>query len=95
MSIERVSRYYDGPLSQTPNKYTGDYEISVYRKFPGEREVSYILYTWVEGDNLGNLANVYNIGPKFWWEILDINPEILDPFNILPGTVLRVPYGNK
>jgi len=26
-----------------------------------------------------------------WWEIMDINPEILDPFTITPGTQLRIP----
>jgi LysM repeat protein len=94
MTIERVSRYYDGTLTQTPNKYTGTYEISVFRKFPTNVTVSYVLYTWVDGDTLGEIAKRYNVGPKYWWEILDINPEILDPFNIVPGTQLRIPYGN-
>jgi len=40
------------------------------------------------------VANRFNIGTKFWWEITDINPEILDPFDIVPGTVIRIPYGN-
>jgi len=26
-----------------------------------------------------------------WWEILDINPEILDPTTIPAGTQLRIP----
>lgn len=94
MSIERVSRYYNGPLAQTPNKYTGTYEISVFRKFPSSVSVSYVIYTWVDGDSLGEVAKRYNLGPKYWWEIMDINPEILDPFNIIPGTDLRIPYGN-
>ena len=94
MSIERVSRYYDGALVQSPNKYTGAYEISVFRKFPKSIQVKYVSYTWVDGDSLGQIAKNYNIGSKYWWEIMEINPEILDPFNIAPGTVLRIPYGN-
>jgi hypothetical protein len=89
--IERVSRYYTGPLAQTPNKYTGAYEISVFRLFPTSKKTTYDSYTWVDGDTLGGLANL-NIGdPRFWWEIMDANPTVTDPFNIPPGTLLRVP----
>lgn len=92
--IERVSRYYDGPLAQTQHKYTNQYIISVFRKFPQSKQVSYIQYTWKEGDSLARIAKNYGVGPKYWWEIMEINPEIMDPFAIEPGTVLRVPYGN-
>jgi nucleoid-associated protein YgaU len=92
--IERVSRYYDGPLTQTPDKYTGEYVISVFRRFPTSRSVNYITYTWKNGDSLSRLSEVFGVGAKYWWEILEINPEITDPFDITEGTVLRVPYGN-
>lgn len=92
--IERVSRYYDGSLTQTSDKYTDAFVISVFRRFADSKEVNYITYTWKEGDNLSNLAEVFGVGAKYWWEILDINPEILDPFDIAEGTILRVPYGN-
>jgi len=92
--IERVSRYYDGPLAQTQHKYTDQYIISVFRKFPDSQAINYISYTWKDGDSLPKLSEYYGVGAKYWWEIMDINPEISDPFNILPGTVLRVPYGN-
>jgi LysM repeat protein len=91
--IERVSRYYDGPLAQTQHKYTDQYIISVFRKFPTSKEVSYINYTWKEGDSLSTLSENFGVGAKYWWEIMEINPEIIDPFDITPGTVLRVPYG--
>jgi LysM repeat protein len=92
--IERVSRYYDGPLSQTQHKYTGQYEISVYRKFPTSKEINYLTYIWKDGDSLSNLAEKYCGGAKYWWEIMDINPEIVDAISIGAGTVIRVPYGN-
>jgi len=92
--IERVSRYYDGTLAQTPNKYTGVYEISVFRAFPNTSTVKYITYTWKDGDTLAALAERYGSGVNFWWEIMDINPQILDPFTITPGTIIKVPYGN-
>lgn len=90
--IERVSRYYDGPLAQIRQKNTGEYTIAVFRLFPEEQTVTYIEYVWVDGDNLGKLANVYLGNSKYWWEIMEINPEITDPFAITPGTKVRVPY---
>lgn len=92
--IERVSRYYDGSLTQTPDKYTGEYVISVFRRFADSQETTYITYTWKEGDNLSVLSEVFGVGAKYWWEIMEINPEIQDPFDIPEGTILRVPYGN-
>jgi LysM repeat protein len=92
--IERVSRYYDGPLTQTPHKYTGDYIISVFRSFPDSRTVNYITYTWKEGDSLSRLSETFGVGAKYWWEIMEINPQIADPFDISEGTLIRIPYGN-
>jgi nucleoid-associated protein YgaU len=92
--IERVSRYYDGPLTQTPDKYTGDYVISVFRRFPDSRTINYISYVWKEGDSLSHLSETFGVGAKYWWEIMEINPQIVDPFNIAEGTVIRIPYGN-
>lgn len=93
--IERVSRYYDGPLAQLKKKASNSYTIAVFRKFPDSKKVSYIEYVWVDGDSLGNLAQTYLGNSKYWWEIMEINPEIADPFDILPGTVIRVPYVGK
>lgn len=91
--IERVSRYYNGPLAQTKQKYTDEYVISVFRKFPTSKSLSYIEYTWKELDTMAHLAERYGNSPKFWWEILEINPSIDDCFSIEPGTVIRIPYG--
>ena len=91
--IERVSRYYDGPLAQPTHKYTGEPTIAVFRAFPESISASYSEYVWKEGDTLGAFAEKYLGGSKYWWEIMEINHEITDPFGILPGTVIRVPRG--
>jgi len=91
--IERVSRYYNGPLAQTKQKYTEEYAISVFRKFPTNVLVSYIEYTWKETDNIAYIAERYGSSPKFWWGLADINPTIDDWFAIEPGTLIRIPYG--
>ena len=91
--IERVSRYYNGPLAQTKNKYTDEYNISVFRAFPAKKTISYFEYTWKESDSIAHISEKFSGNPKFWWEILDINPTIDDGFSIEPGTVIRIPYG--
>lgn len=91
--IERVSRYYDGPLAQVNHKYTNQPTIAVFRKFKDSIETKYYEYTWVEGDTFGYFANKHLGGAKYWWEILDINPNITDPFAIEPGTKIYIPYG--
>jgi len=49
------------------------------------------MYEYVEKDRLDTLAQKYLNNPGLWYEILDINPEIIDPTNIAPGTLLRIP----
>lgn len=91
--IERVSRYYDGPLAQLNHKYSGAPTIAVFRKFKDEIETTYVEYTWTEGDNYGEFAEKHLGGAKYWWEILDVNPTITDPLSIAPGTRIYIPYG--
>jgi hypothetical protein len=95
MTIEIVSRYNDGPLFQLPDKYSSIYNIGVFRKWPSTIQRRYVEHTWEDGDSLGALAARYGDGSKYWWEIMEINPEIINPLNITPGTVVRVPYGNQ
>lgn len=91
--IERVSRYYDGPLAQPTKKYTNEPTIAVFRKFPESTVTFYMEYTWKEGDSLAALSEAVGPGSKYWWNILDINPNITDPFSLTPGTKIYLPYG--
>ena len=84
------SRYVDGTLVKTWNSRKSQYDLVVLRNWSTYVQ-SYFLYNWVETDRLDNLANKYLGNPSMWWEIMDINPEILDPFSIVPGTQLRIP----
>jgi nucleoid-associated protein YgaU len=62
----------------------------VLRSFPSYK-VTYFSYTWVETDRLDRVALRFLGAPTLWWQIMDVNPEIIDPLNIVPGTVLRIP----
>ena len=52
---------------------------------------SYTEHTYIQGERLDVIAYTYYRRPDMWWTILDHNPQITDPHNIKPGTVLRIP----
>lgn len=84
------SRYADGTLYKAWDARKNYYNLSVKREWP-TYSVQYFVYEWVEGDRLDIVANRFLGDSEFWWQILDINPEINDPFAITPGTQLRIP----
>ena len=84
------SRYADGPLFKAYDSRTNTYELTVLRSFPSYK-VTYFSYTWVETDRLDRLALRFLGASTLWWQIMDINPGIIDPLTIVPGTVLRIP----
>ena len=84
------SRYVDGKLFKAKDSRTGKTQISVFRTFPTDAKY-FFIYEWVETDRIDNIANLFLGSPNLWWKIMDFNPEILNPFNIEPGTQLRIP----
>lgn len=84
------SRYVDGSLVKVWNAKKQQYDLSVLRTWP-EYAQSFFIYEWVDGDRLDLLATRFLGNPSFWWQLLDLNPEILDPLTIAPGTQLRIP----
>lgn len=48
------------------------------------------LHTWREGDRLGLLAHEAWGDAKLWWLLCDLN-DVVDPWAIEVGTVLRIP----
>lgn len=57
----------------------------------GEHTVS--NYTWRAGDRIDRVADRFLQDPLRYWEILDLNPEILNAHQIEPGTQVRIPNG--
>ena len=86
------SRYSDASLYKSwDNRLSKqEYHITVKREWP-TYVVPYFNYEWIETDRLDLLANKFLGNSELWWQILDINPEIIDPLNILPGTNIRIP----
>jgi hypothetical protein len=84
------SRYVDGTIYKAYDARNRSFQLTVNRNFP-EYTVSFFNYDWVETDRLDDLALQFLGSSDLWWQILDLNPEILDPFAIAPGTQIRIP----
>jgi hypothetical protein len=93
VSISAQSRYHapGTTIERLPNS-GGVYNITVMRTIPGGT-ASYYLYTWRAGDRPDLVAAETLKNPNLWWAIFDINPELIYPLNILPGTIVRIPNG--
>lgn len=86
------SRYADGTLlkawdSRATKK---QFQLTVFRNWP-TYTTNFFLYVWTEMDRLDIVANKYLGDSQLWWQIMDINPELIDPFDIAPGTQVRIP----
>lgn len=95
--IDSYGRYGSGTIGQVYDKRS-HYATSsktattyVYRNFEVPKENSYIEHSFRNGDRLDIIASKLYGDPKLWAKIMDLNPEIADPFYIKPGTVIRLP----
>lgn len=84
------SRYADSLLYRAFDSRTGKYNVTVRRTYP-VYETNFRYHEWTEADRLDTIARKYLGSGSLWWQIMDLNPEILDPFSIPYGTQLRIP----
>jgi len=96
MTIYVDSRYANPILNENhviPKAWDAqrqEYHIVIFRNWP-VYSTKFTVYEWVEGDRLDNVANKFLGNPQFWWKIMDINPEVINPTNIPEGTQIRIP----
>jgi hypothetical protein len=86
------SRYADGNIFKAYDSRSKKYGITVTRNFPEETS-AFFYYSWAERDRIDALSERFLGDPDAWWQIMDFNPEIMNPFNIPVGTLLRIPRG--
>jgi len=79
------SRYADGIAVVQP-----DDTVGIRRVFPRPTQ-AFVLYTWKVTDRLDVISAKKLGGPENWWKILDANPLIQNPSDILPGQQIRIP----
>lgn len=84
------SRYANGTFLKAYDSRLSQYSNSVYRNFPSITE-DYYYYVWVDKDRIDIVAHNLLGNSDFWSKIMDINPEVIDPFTIPAGTTLRIP----
>lgn len=84
------SRYNDSTITRAFDSRNGSYQLTVHRLWPLIR-VPFFYYEWQETDRLEKLSLRYLGKPSLWWQIMDINPEIINPLGIKPGTQIRIP----
>jgi hypothetical protein len=87
------SRYADGTIFTAYHSTKKAYQLTVFRKFP-DTSSEFYYYEWVDGDRIESVANELFGDGEYWHQIMDFNPEIINPFSIAPGTLLRVPYAD-
>lgn len=88
--ITSDSRYTDSTLYLAYNGAKQQYDVAVLRNFP-KASSQFFWYTWKNGDRIDILAQDLLGDGNSWWKLMDYNPEVLNPFNIEPGTQLRIP----
>jgi nucleoid-associated protein YgaU len=89
--LSKTSRYADGTFGTVLDRHAEQPTVFVYREFNVPKNVTYYVYTVKVGDRIDVLASVIYGKPELWHRIMDVNPEVLDPFSIAPGTVIRIP----
>lgn len=87
------SRYAESDVTYILDSRTGISQATVLRDVPEQDPDTQYgrVYYWREGDRLDTLSYRFYGSALDWWQILDANPEILNPSQIAPGTALRIP----
>lgn len=88
------SRYAGSYFTRSYDAKRDNHFNTVVRKFP-EVLANFDLYEWEEGDRIDVVASKFSGKPRYWEQIMDVNPEISNPFTIAPGTSIRIPKSFK
>lgn len=88
--ITSDSRYANSTVFLAYNAKNQQYDVTAMRVFP-QLSTEFFWYTWRSSDRIDQLAQDLLGDGNSWWKIMDINPDVLNPFNIAPGTQIRVP----
>lgn len=84
------SRYAKGKLVSLFRPSLNQSVPTVLRVFPTLTS-DYFIYEWRETDRIDQVAKMFMGSTAKWWKIMDFNPEVIDPFTIPTGTLLRIP----
>jgi hypothetical protein len=80
----------EGVIPKAWDAHRQAYHIMILRNWP-TYATKFYTYEWKDGDRLDLIANKFLGNPQFWWKIMDLNPEVINPTQISAGTLLRLP----
>ena len=84
------SRYASGIFFKAYEPKKKTYNLTVLREFPVDQS-NFYYYVWKERDRIESVAARLLGDSNLWWRIMDYNPEVIDPINIVAGTPIRIP----
>lgn len=85
------SRYASGTLSVVDDPVRGQHQ-SLSLAPVTEQTIQFTYYQTTADDTIDMLAYSFIGKGQYWWMIANANPEILDWNELVPGTVIRIPY---
>lgn len=68
----------------------GKIHLTEYR-FNLKTTNDYDYHVWKLGDRLDKLSKELYGNNLMWWAIMDLNPWLEDPFDLVPGDVIKIP----
>lgn len=83
------SRYADGHIEPDTTP-AGDAVLVVDRAWPRYAPDHY-TYRWKAGDRIDRVSSGLGMPRLRWTQIMDINPQLVIPTAIQPGTIIRIP----
>lgn len=78
------SRYETADIQFILDSRTMTTRPAVMRTVPPPRTPS-MVYRWVDGDRPDTLGKRFADKPINWWQVMDLNPETIDPLALRPG----------
>lgn len=87
--IASNSRYINTP--QVISSVNGKDVLYLGYQEPTAQTFQYTNYVVNAADRIDNLASTFLGDPTQWFKIAQVNPEVINFFNLEPGTMLRIP----
>lgn len=99
MTFFAGSRYSAGNVYSALSQNGKTIRTSVSRPAPDTTggfvtsTTSVTVYEWTAGDRIDSLAFKFLGDSRKYWQIMDLNPWVIDPSSIPPGTLIWMPHG--
>ncbi len=87
--ISNKSRYSNSVL--VTETVGGKDVVYITPSAPTAYTFRYVYYVVNGSDRIDDIANAYFSDPTQWYLIGDANPQIMNWFNLTPGTIIRIP----